>query len=372
MLGIPASFYASLFYWGTFVLCVLYSLKIYNYDGKQLIQSQNNLFPALILTVFLILLIGLRPYDQGYFGDTVNYNRNFFEAAENPDLALYDLYKEGGNDWIFRLLMIFCARTGNIHLFYFIIALVYFGGSLWACNRIFPNNPYAALLIVIASFSFYVYGINGIRNGMACSLICVAISYADGNLKDKIIAGILCFMAIGIHNSTSLPTLMLFISVFFIKDFRWALFFWIASIFISLFAGGAISSFFETLGFDDRFSRYLEGAEDEETMDSFSHRGFRWDFLFYSCVPIVIGWYVVIKKGMRNRIYELLLNTYTLSNAFWVMVIRAAFSNRFAYLSWFIYPLVLAYPFLKMNVWENQGNKVALVVMGNIIFTLIL
>jgi len=50
-------------------------------------------------------------------------------------------------------------------------------------------------------------------------------------------------------------------------------------------------------------------------------------------------------------------------------VIRAAFSNRFAYLSWFIYPLVIAYPLLRMNIWEDQDRKTAQILLAYSGFT---
>jgi hypothetical protein len=44
--------------------------------------------------------------------------------------------------------------------------------------------------------------------------------------------------------------------------------------------------------------------------------------------------------------YARLVNTYLFANAVWVLVIDADFSNRFAYLSWFMMPWVLLYPFV--------------------------
>lgn len=142
--------------------------------------------------------------------------------------------------------------------------------------------------------------------------------------------------------------------------------FWIGSIFISAVAGGFVESFFTGLGFDDRMDNYLNSTEYD---DQFSSTGFRWDFLLYSAMPIWLGWYVVIKKKIFNNQYLLLLHTYILANAFWVMLIRASFSNRFAYLSWFMYPLVLAYPLLVLPIWKDQGKKVGMILMTHILFT---
>ena len=71
--------------------------------------------------------------------------------------------------------------------------------------------------------------------------------------------------------------------------------------------------------------------------------------------------------------YSYLLNSYILCNSFWVMMIRASYSNRFAYLSWFLYPVVLAYPLLKFPVFEtNNKQKVALILLAHTAFTIIM
>ena len=48
--------------------------------------------------------------------------------------------------------------------------------------------------------------------------------------------------------------------------------------------------------------------------------------------------------------YARLVNTYLLANALWVLVINTSFSNRFAYLSWFLMPWTLLYPFVPGRV----------------------
>ena len=46
------------------------------------------------------------------------------------------------------------------------------------------------------------------------------------------------------------------------------------------------------------------------------------------------------------------------------MVIRSAFSNRFAYLSWFLYPLVIAYPLVNMPLREDQDRLTGLILLA--------
>ena len=91
-------------------------------------------------------------------------------------------------------------------------------------------------------------------------------------------------------------------------------------------------------------------------MSEFSKAGFRWDFLLYSTAPVVMAWYVCIKKDLQDNWYNAICTVYCLCNAFWVLVIRSAFSNRFAYLSWFLYPIVIAYPLVNMPIREDQDR----------------
>lgn len=92
-------------------------------------------------------------------------------------------------------------------------------------------------------------------------------------------------------------------------------------------------------------------------------------FLLYSSMPILLGFYILQKRKITDRIYVILLNTYILANAFWIIVINASFSNRFAYLSWFLYPIVLVYPLLKLSIWKDQSRKTALILMFHCSFT---
>lgn len=53
------------------------------------------------------------------------------------------------------------------------------------------------------------------------------------------------------------------------------------------------------------------------------------------------------------------------------MVIRSSFSNRFAYLSWFLYPVVIAYPLIESHVFGNRQNTaIACVLLLYVGFTL--
>lgn len=354
----PALYYP-VFIYSLLFLTVGYAVSISKY-GTSLLQRNTNQ-PLVLIYIFLfVLLAGLRPISGYYFGDTANYARMY-----NSFVGGFSSYNPDSKEWFFDWLMYHCSQIMDVHGFFLLVEILYVVPVLWACRKLVPNHTLLMFVACMGAFSFFTYGTNGIRNGMACSLIIAAMACVGGNLKQKILGGILAFLAFNIHRSTALPIACV-LATFFIKDTRLIIGWWFASILLSLVAGGPIEAFFTGLGFDDRLSSY---ATDDSANAMFSSTGFRWDFLLYSALPILLGYYVVIKRRIWDRNYLLLLHTYILCNSFWVMMIRASYSNRFAYLSWFLYALVLIYPCLKLPIWKDQGRKTALIIMGHLGFT---
>ena len=216
----------------------------------------------------------------------------------------------------------------------------------------------------MTAFQFYNFATNGIRNGLACSIELVAIALlveADKSKVSKYLSFFLMFLALGCHRSTMLPTVAAIASYYYFKDPKLVFRFWLVSIAISLVAGPLVEQFFVSLGFDDRMEQYSSARMGDNLARKFSRTGFRWDFLLYSAAPVLMIWYVTNYRRFTDRTFITLGNTYLFCNAFWIMVIRSSFSNRFAYLSWFLYPVVMAYPLLRMNLWKDQDRKTAII-----------
>lgn len=361
---IDPGLYSSLYLYGVILLTIVSAAA---FDRKGYIQLQRNshttLFAAAIC-ITLIFFLGQRPASHA-FGDSYLY-RLIFSMYQRGTLAP----NENASEWLWAKFTYFCSQNFSVSTYLTIIEACYFGLALFACRKLTPNNSFITFILFLGAFSTYTYGVNGIRNGLACSITLCAIAFMATSRKYLPLTIALSIAAMGIHRSTLLPVAALFASAYFVKSFKTAYYFWITSILISLVAGGVVTSFFASLGFDDRFSSYAMGAVDTS---KFSHTGFRWDFLIYSMMPIVLGYYTVIKRGIYDRTYLILLNTYTLANAFWVMVIRANYTNRFAYLSWFMYPIVLAYPLLTLDIWgPEQGKRLAQIMLAQVAFTWIM
>lgn len=356
------SLYYPVYIYSLLFLTIGYANTISRY-GTSLVQRNTNQPFVLLYILLFVVLVGLRPISEYYFGDTSNYAQSYNLFVDG--VVSYD---PTSKEWAFAWLMYHCSQLMNVHGFFLLIEFLYVLPVLWVCKKFVPNHAVLMFLVCMGAFSFFSYGTNGIRNGMACSLIIAAMACIQGNTRQKIVGCILAFLAFNIHRTTALPIVCI-LATFFVKDTRLILGWWFFSILLSLTAGGVIEAFFTSLGFDDRMEGY-SSANVDATL--FSSTGFRWDFLLYSAVPILLGYYVAIKRKIWDRNYLLLLHTYILCNSFWVMMIRASYSNRFAYLSWFLYALVLIYPCLKLPIWKDQGKKTSLIILGHLGFTFLM
>lgn len=343
---------------------LLVFIKINGYGASKMITRKGNIPFMMIYALLFTIIVGLRQVSF-VFGDTINY-AEIYSSLQSTGFLIND-----GGDWLFDRLMLFCSQLMDVNGFFLIVEVVYIVPVVWACIRLTKNNADFVMLFCLGAFSFFSYGVNGIRNGMACSLVILALSFIQGGIKNKLFTLLLCFLAVSFHKSTALPVLCLW-AAYLIKNPRGMFYFWALSIFVSLAAGNTVADLFASLGFDDRFDAYVN-QDDEDIIAQFTQLGFRWDFLLYSVVPIALGWYIIFKKKIADKAYLTLLGTYIYSNAFWIIVIRSSFSNRFAYLSWFLYPIVLAYPFVKLPVWRNkQGKYAGLFLVGHLAFTLMM
>lgn len=349
-------------YYSTFYFCialVLSWMTVLYYLGsndQKLLHAEGSPMQgvATILSFLVALFIGLRQLTQE-FGDTRGY-----AAFYNHPIELHpvDLHSE----WLWYNLQVFCKYIGmNVHEFFFFVALVYVGGMFICALMLTKKNLWISMVFFLTAFQFFTYGTNGIRNGFACSVELIALALVSGSKAKRIIGFILMFAAMSIHRSTLIPTAGAIASLYFVKDTKTSLRFWVASIGISLVAGPVVEQMIVSLGLDGRMSSYSAGQNNESVTQYFSNTGFRWDFLLYSACPVAMIWYATRFRKFNSPEYTIIANSYLLANAFWIMVIRAAFSNRFAYLSWFIIPMVFAYPLLRMNLWKDQDRKTALI-----------
>ena len=363
--------YYRLIYWIIVFLMTTYGFGVINRNaGYSVIKRKDNYGPILLFLVFYILLYGLRPTEGPgvgrYFVDTVNYVNAFKSFQEFGNFSSFGA-DEAAKDPLFAYFMYFCAQFLDVHFFLVICMFLYLVPMYSGCRKMDSLHGATLMIFCIGAFSFYTFSVNGIRNGVACSLIILALGLLCR--ERKLWALLLSLIAVGFHKATAIPILCMFF-VYFVRKPKILFFFWGAAIVVSLAIGNFIEEMLLVFGIDERLTMTLSGDEIEGIE---FERKFRWDFLLYSSMPILIGWYTIFKRKIYNRTYLLLLGTYICANSFWVLLIRAMFTNRIAYLSWFIYPIVLAYPLLNFPVFKkNHSKKTAWILLAHFGLTTVL
>ena len=345
------------------VITCMIAWRFYTSPDDELSEKgqPNNIWICIPLCLVLVLWLGNRPVSS-VFGDTFSYSHMY----KNVRIAVINASMSG--EWLFMWIIVWCRRAGlDVNGFFTVIDAIYIFTALLAVQKFVPKNPLLGMLFLCGSLMFFSYGTNGIRNGAACSIVLLAMAFLLES--NYIMAAVLAAVAMSLHRSVALPLASIVAARWIIRDPRHALYIWIGSIGLSLIGGNAFINFFSSLGFDDRMEAY--GSKDAENY-GFSSTGFRWDFLLYSAMPVYLGYTVLIKHQVRDNWYRILYSTYCLANAFWVLVIRAAFTSRFAYLSWFMYGIVVAYPLIMMRVWDDQDRRTAIILLAFVGFTVIM
>lgn len=344
---IPTSYYVHIFFnlllfINLFTLLHNYILPINDYKNLAFMRTMG-----ILLLVFVLVYMGLRPVSY-IFVDMVTY------------AAHYDRYLLGSeiratHDVTFHYFMKFCSYFLSKTGFFFLCVLLYLTPMFVLSKKLFKQYWYYSFLMLVGSFSFWAYGVNGIRNGIATSMFLMAFAYRD----KKILLILFLSIASLFHKTMLLPTIA-YIATLFYNNPKSYLIFWLVSIPLSLALGSAVISLFASLGFgDDRISGYLSG----------NGTSFRWDFLLYSASAVFAGYYFIFKKGFKDKVYHQLFNIYLFCNGFWVLVIKANFSNRFAYLSWFMIAIIIVYPYLKQRFFENQNIAIGKMLLAYFGFT---
>lgn len=313
-----------------------------------------------ILVLFMTLFIGFRPKSY-IFVDMINYIQNYHAFYEGCTFV----FDRDAENLLFDN---YLAWIGSMNLgttfFFATIATIYFVCTYIACRRMFPQDTLAVYLVFLAAFSTFSYGTNGIKAGAAGAIFLLALSFRK-NLK---ICIPLILLSYGCHHSMIMPIVGLVLTLVYknskIYFVGWCLCLLIAmahiTFFQELFAGILSDS-------GDTGTNYLSAIDKEWGGGS----GFRIDFVIYSAMPILVGYWAVYKKNLElSPIYTCLLNLYMTLNGTWMLCMYANFTNRIAYLSWFLYPIVLIYPYLNENWGPTRYKDFSKVMLAHLGFTL--
>ena len=314
-----------------------------------------------VLVICLIFFIGLRPVGWGYFGDSamtwhlyeVIYKNTPFVMELNTENLIYD-----------NLLAFFASLDLGLSYFFLVCATIYFGAAYIGIKRLFPQHCTAAYLVFLAAFSTFSYASNGVKSGAAASIFIMAISYSG--------RWWICFplmlISYGFHHSMHVPMAAYVITLFF-KNPKFYFYGWVICAFMTAIHITDFTNLFAGMT-DSVGVRYLTGMKHDDIL--YDRGGFRADMIAYSAVPVLVGYIAVFKKKIYSPMYNTLLCLYMTTNGIWMLCIYATFTNRIAYLSWFLYPVILIYPFLLPQWGKMRFRTLAQVMLAHLCFTLLM
>jgi hypothetical protein len=341
-----------------FVLCItLISFFVYlnASTGASIFSSYNKLM-LWLSALFVIFFLGTRPISGRYFVDMSTYAYMFEQTAITG-------FSERA-DWAFAWLIEFSAKFFTVEFFFLLCTALYIIPIVLAFSRIHKSWAFAVFLVILGGFQTYPYIVNGIRNGIATSLLLLAFSFSNR----KLIMVLIIAIAFGMHKSSLIPIIGFILACFYSRPMAYG-FMWLGAFIISAIGGAGLTQTLGSLisfGEDERFSTYTQIE-----LFSMGKAGFRLDFIAYSIVPIMISYYLASAETKKDSFYQRILCTYLFANALWLLVIYSEFSNRFAYLSWFILPWVIIYPFLpqKNSLAQTPSKYLGPAILAHFSFT---
>lgn len=335
------------------------SISLIFVNNPRMIKAQSSLIVS-ILALFCILFIGWRDWRaKEVFYDSLRYGVFYLNFAYQ---RLEDVKDVG-----FYILQKICTELRmSVDAFFITCAVLYVVPQIIVAKRISKEYAFIIVLMIITGMGFYSYGVNGIRNGLAFSFLLLTFV----NYEKKISVVIFAAIAILFHKSAILPILAFICARLFNKTPKIYLIAWILAIPLSFVVKEFVSDLILSIDFiSDRADGYLTNEADADT---FSNVGFRYDFVLYSSVPVVVGWYFLKIKKFEDKFYRILYCTYLFANACWVLINYVPYSNRFAALSWFMMPLLLIYPFIFYPKIKYRHLKMTGVLIAQWCFMLII
>lgn len=313
--------------------------------------ARNALFISMYC--FAVLLLAFTP--ATYF-DGSDKGRYMYQFDNILSANVNELTKDIG--WHYFVKLCYYITFGISEIYFLITASIFASAFYFFSKEKFgKDNVGYFLLMTMGLLGFGGFTNNVIRNGIAVALCLYALIVNRNIFKIA-----LSIVAYSIHGSTMILIVSYLVTVP-LKSYKLPFLFWCLCLVLS-FARIDVSTFFQIFGaLDERVTEYT-GEASADTLSVYSKAGmFRWDFLLYSAFPIFISRYWIKKYKYDDRFYIRIVNMYLLCNALWLLIIRQAYCDRFAFLSWLMIPIVTLYPVLKNEIQVTHPNsKVYLII----------
>ncbi|MAN58582.1 MAG: hypothetical protein CMC08_01950 [Flavobacteriaceae bacterium] len=357
---IPIELYNTIYFVAISVITIFTILPLLDHRLLSYFPKINLKIGAIILLCTVILFIGLRdPMGHWrYFGDTSAYTRTYFDIK-------HGYRTEFNKDPGFFLYMRIIANVFPITFFYILSACFYVLLPHITFRKWFGEYSFFGLVALVVSMSFWPFGINTLRSGLAAAIFIFALQFQ----KKKWLKWIFLILSVTFHKGMLLP-FFAYILAHYLKNTKRLVQLWMLAIPLSYYFGNVLEEYFKNML---TMSSFLQDSRADTYFEEnpYLEIKFRWDFIVYSSIPIAFGLWYIYKNLFKENLYTRLVNTYIIVNTVWLILMRVAYTDRIAYLSWFLIPILLVYPLLRDEVRIGSKTKFLFIILIlNLSFTI--
>ena len=304
---------------------------------------KNRYISRVIIFLMFGIMVAYIPTWNVYVSDMVRYVDAFQSMSS---LTLSEILRFWEWEPLFLVTQWFISRFTESKLIYVLFTFtLFFVLLLHATKRIFVPWQRMFFIFLYLTFPFYyMYVFDGIRQGIAMLLLILAITYWYDEDKKRI-KFIVCIVAAGLFHDTAfiMGAIILIITLFKLR-FKPLLFIWVVTAILYM---TGLNENLLNFGFIQKME-YVQIYSDPDRIDRFGGAN-KLDFFVFTAFFIFVGLllyrYIKLDEG-KKHFYSFILKCYIGFSSAYLLFGFVAFSNRIAMYSWFLIPLVVAYPIL--------------------------
>lgn len=344
----------------------IYSWVFLSAFGKPYTLLNNRHISKILIFLLTILLVCSLPFNVGdSLGDIKNYI-NVFQSMHS--LPLSSTLEATNWEPLFVLIQWVISRFTDDPYAYilctFVLYIFIFNQSM---KKMFVSWQRLFIFFAYINFSFfYAYILNGSRQGFAMMFMLLAIGYWLGDHPSRSYKVFFAGLATALCHYSSIPIV---ITLLLIKKFNVALrpllYCWVL---LSILYLTGLNSLIGNIPAVNQIS-FVNGYSDAVSLEYFGGQTNKLSFLLFSAFFLFLSLVFYKKVPMEDQkrtIYLNIIKCYTAFNSYFLLFGFIAFSNRVASYSWFMIPLLMAYPFL------NKRNYSPLVMIMLLTFILLI
>lgn len=282
--------------------------------------------------------------------DTLNYIYSFKQSINQ---SLDNILQYSPYDYLWNVFQFVISRfTESEYIFLLIIWIIFIFGLLVLLINLFTPMQITLVLISYAVYTFfYSYSSMALRQGLAISMILIALKYVlDENQRSIKRNTMYVFLALSFFlHWTSLPFAIFIVIIEKFKvSLKSIIMIWILSVILFLFniQEKIFSSF---ANFIPKFDMYSS----ENTSIYYSQNIY--GFVLFSAVWLIL-FLIIYRYVYSDSTYESLIKIYIGFNSIFLCMSFMSYSDRIAGYSWFLIPIILWYPLLKSSKINNLAK----------------